>query len=173
MFLDQNGIIKSASEPAKNRRKYWYDTTNNKMYMLNEQGVYEEMTTFKVLRERIEKLESKSLLWSGSAKKGDTIKLKQSFKDFNFLHLVNGMSDRNFYGSAVTSTINTNTEIYFSRSFAGTNGVTQIVVTALKVINDTELKVLWSSYQELSASGGGNSVDSTHEIYVRELYGTN
>ncbi len=39
MFLDKDGIIKSASEPQKNRRKYWYDTTNNKMYIL-EDGKY-------------------------------------------------------------------------------------------------------------------------------------
>ncbi len=34
MFLDKNGIIKSALEPQKNRRKYWLNTTNNEMYIL-------------------------------------------------------------------------------------------------------------------------------------------
>lgn len=63
--------------------------------------------------------------------------------------------------------------MYFIRGFAGENGITQIIITALKVIDNTHLKVLWSSYQELSGSGGANSNDSPHEIYIRKLYGTN
>ena len=34
MFLDKNGVIKSPVKPVKNRRKYWLNTTENEMYIL-------------------------------------------------------------------------------------------------------------------------------------------
>ncbi len=39
---DENGVIESAVEPVKNRKKYWLNTTTNKMYILNN-GTYELM----------------------------------------------------------------------------------------------------------------------------------
>lgn len=36
---EQDGVITSPIEPTKNRRRYWYNSTNNKMYIL-ENGQY-------------------------------------------------------------------------------------------------------------------------------------
>lgn len=44
MILDKNGIIKSSVEPVKNRRKYWLNTTNNKMYQLVD-NKYKELNS--------------------------------------------------------------------------------------------------------------------------------
>lgn len=34
MILDKEGIIVSATEPVKNRKQHWFDTTNNMIYEL-------------------------------------------------------------------------------------------------------------------------------------------
>lgn len=43
MILAKDGIIESATEPVKNRRKYWFNSTNKKMYELDTEGKYQEL----------------------------------------------------------------------------------------------------------------------------------
>lgn len=36
LIPNEDGVIESATEPIKNRRRYWLNTTNNKMYVLKD-----------------------------------------------------------------------------------------------------------------------------------------
>ncbi len=42
MILDKNGVILSPTEPVKNRRKYWLNTTENEMHQLVD-GKYKKL----------------------------------------------------------------------------------------------------------------------------------
>lgn len=42
MILDKNGVIVSPTEPVKNRRKYWLNTTENEMHQLVD-GKYKKL----------------------------------------------------------------------------------------------------------------------------------
>lgn len=46
LIPEPNGIIESATEPIKNRRKYWLNTTNGKIYIL-------ENNTYRLLENEV------------------------------------------------------------------------------------------------------------------------
>lgn len=58
MIPDENGVIESAVEPVKNRKLYWLNTINDKMYILKN-GEYEELANAEELKQRITALEGK------------------------------------------------------------------------------------------------------------------